>query len=423
MATLPFQPGVRFFPASAPPVVSAIQTGVPLFAGLSAAVKASVVQASSFSEFETQYSAVAKATGASHDALFRTVRHFFENRGERCYIAFLSPLAQPTAKESTPHSLQPFEDLDWEHMLAQAPDADLIALPDLAFLCAPPQAEAQAAARDWTRIWAAVLRACERQLGVFALLDPPADPELARACVLELAKLGMGPTLAHAAAYWPHLETEAATEKAPASRIPPSGAIAAVMQRTDRERGIWKAPANVSLTHVVRASDEDGGARRLLSGTDTEIAVVNLIRSFAGRGVRVWGCRTLLGPPSPRGYIQVVRTLFYIEKHLSEIGRFVVFEPNNEVTWLKFKGLANAWLRQLWLRGALAGERQEDAFALLLGLGESMSAADVQAGVLVMRISVALHYPAEFIELQLRFRIGEHGGGSEASRSRVSVLP
>ncbi|MBY0444020.1 MAG: phage tail sheath subtilisin-like domain-containing protein, partial [Burkholderiales bacterium] len=197
--------------------------------------------------------------------------------------------------------------------------------------------------------------------------------------------------------------------------VPPSGAVAAVIQRVDRLRGVWKAPANEALAQVVKPefSVLQAQAQALLSSQGS--LPCNLIRSFPGRGVRVWGCRTLLDEDgSPWRYLQVRRLLSYIENRLRELGRFCVFEPNNEITWLKLKSLFRSVLSELWLRGALYGRSEEEAFRLYVGLGESMTQDDIMAGRLIFRVELAALYPAEFLELSLRFNVmeGQEGGGA-----------
>ncbi len=130
---------------------------------------------------------------------------------------------------------------------------------------------------------------------------------------------------------------------------------------------------------------------------------LNLVRSFPGKGIKIWGCRTLDNPRVPWRYIQIRRLVSYIEAHMTQLGRAFVFEPNNAITWMKFKGQAYNWLRQLWLKGGLRGTQEDQAFEVLLGIDESMSEADLRAGKMIMKIKLALLIPAEFIELSLTF--------------------
>jgi len=149
-------------------------------------------------------------------------------------------------------------------------------------------------------------------------------------------------------------------------------------------------------------------------------ASVNLIRSFAGRGTRVWGCRTLAGDGvALHRYVQVRRTLSWIEANLKEVCRFAVFEPNSLITWYQLQGLCRAWLRRLWLEGGLAGADEASAFSIRVGLGESMTADDITAGNLVVDVAVALLTPAEFINVTLVLQVGNQ----QVSQTTVSGDP
>ncbi|KAG0187716.1 hypothetical protein DFQ28_005936 [Apophysomyces sp. BC1034] len=352
-------------------------------------------------------------------ALYNTVRHYFDNGGGRCYI--LPVGTYESIKDAEAASVAAtFGQLDFATVLAQAPEATLLAFPDLVLLSSDET--------RWIAAWKKMLTAYRYQRGMFALLDTPADPALARKCLEEIANEEPD-ALAHGAAYWPHLITDypGVAQKPGVNQenwitVPPSGALAAVFQRTDRERGIWKAPANVPLVHVIQPARDYRQADILFQ---KDGASINLIRSFPGRGVRVWGCRTLSPQASPWRYVQVRRTLSYIEASLTELGRFVVFEPNNAITWFKFKARTYAWLHQLWLTGGLAGVREDDAFQLQLGVGESMTQDDVLAGRLILKVLLAAYYPAEFIELCLQFQTAEGHSALltlEAAPSHKSIL-
>ncbi|KWN65856.1 hypothetical protein WM23_07660 [Burkholderia ubonensis] len=296
--------------------------------------------------------------------------------------------------------------------VAQAPTLTLMAVPDLALL---PDHSTE----HWRKVWRAMLDACEARRGLFCLIDTPADPQRARTClddfVNELRNDDPNLTrLANGAAYWPRLKVVERKHTHQMPRwLPPSAAVAAQIQRTDREVGVWKAPANAPLGYVVQPQYPHWAGTALFDDAGESI---NLIRSFPGRGIRVWGCRTLAGPGRPHErYVQTQRLGAYITSSLTEIGRFVVFEPNNEITWFKFKGLASAWLRSLWRKGGLFGSKEEHAFRVLLGLNETMTREDVLAGRMIVQISVALRYPAEFVDLTLQFATSEsHARASEA---------
>lgn len=183
--------------------------------------------------------------------------------------------------------------------------------------------------------------------------------------------------------------------------VPASGAVLAAIQQTDNSRGVWSAPANVSLAHVTRPVYSWLDAEGLFNPYGCSL---NLIRSFPGRGTRIWGCRTLTSDNnSSFRYVQARRLMSWCETNISNLGRMFVFEPNTELTWYKLKGFTMMWLRELWLKGALYGEQESQAYQVLLGLEETMTQEDILAGKMIMNIRLALLAPAEFIEMNLVF--------------------
>lgn len=96
----------------------------------------------------------------------------------------------------------------------------------------------------------------------------------------------------------------------------------------------------------------------------------------------------------------------WIEANLRQICRFAVFEPNNEITWFQVQGLCRAWLRRLWLQGGLAGEDEASAFTIRVGLNDSMTEADIEAGRLRVLVKVSVLHAAEFIDVSLVLALG-----------------
>jgi phage tail sheath protein FI len=187
--------------------------------------------------------------------------------------------------------------------------------------------------------------------------------------------------------------------------LPPSGHVAGIYARTDNDRGVWKAPAN----EVVR------GLTGLLSYITTgeqdilNPRGVNAIRKFEGRGIRVWGARTLSSNPELR-YINVRRFLIYMEASIDRGTQWVVFEPNAPPTWSRVTDSVSAFLHTQWRSGALFGRRPEDAFFVRCD-ETTMTVDDVQNGRLICEIGVAIVRPAEFVI----FRIEQITGFGKAS--------
>ena len=188
--------------------------------------------------------------------------------------------------------------------------------------------------------------------------------------------------------------------------MPPSGAIAGIYAKTDRDRGVWKAPANVSVAAVI------GPTVRLTNEDQDDLNVdvnggksINAIRSFTGKGTLVWGARTLAGNDNEWRYISVRRLFNLIEESLQKATNFVVFESNHAVTWLKVKTLIETYLEGLWRQGALAGATQTDAYFVSVGLGQSMTSQDILEGRMIINIGVAAVRPAEFIVLRFSHKL------------------
>ncbi len=180
--------------------------------------------------------------------------------------------------------------------------------------------------------------------------------------------------------------------------LPPSGFIAGVYARIDRERGVWKAPANVSLNGVIQpailmsASDQEN-----LNLDPTTGKSINVIRSFPGKGILVWGARTLAGNDLEWRYISIKRTVMMIEDSIRLGLQTFVFEPNDANTWVRIKSMVENFLTQLWQNGALMGNKPEHAFGVKIGLGETMTNQDILEKRMIMTVLLALVRPAEFI--------------------------
>ncbi|MGF1989747.1 MAG: phage tail sheath family protein [Nostoc sp. ZfuVER08] len=190
--------------------------------------------------------------------------------------------------------------------------------------------------------------------------------------------------------------------------LPPSAAVAGVYARVDRDKGVWKAPANVSLASIlaptVKISNEE---QENLNIDPTAGKSINAIRSFTGKGTLIWGARTLAGNDNEWRYIPVRRLFNLIEESIQKATAFVVFESNNAITWLKVKSLIESYLEGLWRQGALAGSTPEQAYFVNIGLGKSMTAQDILEGRMIVEIGLAAVRPAEFIILKFSHKLQE----------------
>ncbi len=190
--------------------------------------------------------------------------------------------------------------------------------------------------------------------------------------------------------------------------LPPSAAIAGVYATTDRERGVWKAPANVSLNAVISPTKKITSAdqERLNVEADSGKSI-NAIRAFTGKGIMVWGARTLAGNDNEWRYIPVRRLFNTVEEATKKASEFAVFEPNNAVTWLKVKSMIESYMYGIWQQGALAGAIEEQAYFVNIGLGKTMTQQDILEGKMIVEIGIAAVRPAEFISLKFSHKLQE----------------
>lgn len=186
----------------------------------------------------------------------------------------------------------------------------------------------------------------------------------------------------------------------------PCGAVLGVYCVTDRTRGVWKAPANVSLNNVlgpaitITNDDQEGLNVDPLAGKS-----VNAIRKFTGKGTLIWGSRTLAGNDNEWRYVPVRRLFIMAEESIGKAMNAVVFEPNDANTWGRVKGMIENFLTGLWRDGALAGAKPQDAFFVNVGLGTTMTPFDILEGNLIIEVGMAAVRPAEFIVLKFSHKL------------------
>jgi hypothetical protein len=190
--------------------------------------------------------------------------------------------------------------------------------------------------------------------------------------------------------------------------LSPCGSVAGIYARVDRERGVWKAPANVGVKSIVgpsiKITHEEQESLNVDASTGKSI---NAIRVFTGKGTLVWGARTLAGNDNEWRYVPVRRLYIFIEESVKKATEFVIFEPNDANTWLRTKTMIENFLSTLWRDGALAGAKPDDAFYVKVGLGETMTSLDILEGRMNIEIGLAAVRPAEFIILKFSHKLQE----------------
>ncbi|GAA0473549.1 hypothetical protein Aca07nite_56630 [Actinoplanes capillaceus] len=224
----------------------------------------------------------------------------------------------------------------------------------------------------------------------FAIVDAPDEDDDAALLAWRTTTLAS----THAAVYAPHLRI-VSIDPDPRDRfttVPPSGFVAGVFARTDRLRGVHKAPGNEAVTGIVGLSQSYTQRRQDLLNPGG----VNLIRAFPGRGTRLWGARNATDDTQWR-YVNVRRLFNMIETSVDRATQWVVFEPNTARTWIRIKVSVENFLDQQWRAGALAGTKPEQAYRVRVGLGETMTETDIDQGLIITEVAIAPAKPAEFV--------------------------
>jgi phage tail sheath protein FI len=190
--------------------------------------------------------------------------------------------------------------------------------------------------------------------------------------------------------------------------LPASGPVTGIYAFVDRTRGVWKAPANVSISGIVGpATTFNAGQLDALNIDVTAGKSINAIRAFTGKGTLVYGARTLAGNDNEWRYVSVRRLFNMVEESVKKATEQFVFEPNDANTWVKVKAMISNYLTVLWRQGALVGAKPEHAFYVACGLGATMTAQDILEGKLIVEIGMAAVRPAEFIILRFSHKMQE----------------
>jgi phage tail sheath protein FI len=244
-----------------------------------------------------------------------------------------------------------------------------------------------------------MIEQCERLKYRFAILDPGANLSIA-----DIQTQRKQFDSKYAAIYYPRVNIRDADGNPRA--LAPSGHMAGLYARVDNERGVFKAPGNEVIRHIV-------GLEAVVSRGEHEILNpmpnnINVLRDFrdAGRGLRVYGARCVTSIDDWK-YISVRRLFNFIERSLDLGTQWAVLEPNDDTLWAKLSDSVSLFLARVWLDGGLMGVTKEEAFYVKVGL-TTMTQDDIDNGRLIMEIGIAPVKPAEFVII----RIGQWAGGS-----------
>ena len=448
MSTLyanPNTPGVKITEASLlPPSIVQVSSAIPVFLGYTKQGRLfEPLRITSFKEFTDHFGGpmmhtftlsasfvVMPPLPASLDHFFyECINLYFANGGGACYILPVGHHTDPIIPAS--FVFDAIEKLD---------EPTIIAFPEAVAL----------SMADYGVIVQSALNLCNEMKDRFVLIDTPKNAVLTGATNdLSAYRAILSGNLSYGAAYYPHLEVNqrysideinSKLDAAPATpavpavsladlkssgsadylkalnaltpyvkmTLPPSALLAGVYAKTDRERGVWKAPANIALQGVVKPlvaiSDSTQEALNVDATTGKSI---NAIRAFAGQGTLVWGARTLAGNSNEWRYIPVRRLFITVEESVKKAIAQFVFENNDAKTWVKVSSMVNSYLNGIWKEGALLGAKAEDAYFVNVGLGTTMTAQDVLEGKMIVRIGLSAVRPAEFIVLEFSHFINQ----------------
>ncbi|MBI4606080.1 MAG: phage tail sheath family protein [Planctomycetes bacterium] len=311
----------------------------------------------SFAEFERVFGSPLPVS-EKHAFLAYSVRAFFENGGTRCHVV---RVADPTKDHA--EGLEALRSVD-----------------EVSILCLPGV--------TLPAVQAAMIAHCEALGDRIALLDPDpeADPAAVRAQRERLRSDG-----GFAALYYPWVRPPAA---AAGLALPPSGFVAGVCARTDREQGVWRAPTG----EVLGAADV---SRRLSTAEQDSLmgAGISVLRWIADRGVLVWGARTVSSDREWK-YVNVRRFFLFLEESIHDGTEWAVFEPNDEPLWARLRASVADFLLGLWREGALQGAAPDEAFFVRADR-TTMTQDDLDQGRTVIVVGTAPIRPAEFVVLRV----------------------
>ena len=384
--------------AAVPTAIVPVATDLPVFIGYTAkaeedekTVTGVAVRIDSFGAFERIFGGrKAPAGGALPFLLYDSVRLFYLNGGGNCFVVSVGGYGAGIALAPLLKAV----------VTATQAAATMTVVPDAVRL--PPA--------DFSTLAEAMLADASGSMARIALLDVPAGESSkpgeaygpAHAQGVAEFRTAVGMTgLDYGAAYFPFLLCQ--LDDGTRVQVPASGAVAGIIAQVDRTQGVNTAPANVSISGIIGPSVKvDDPDQEQLNLDPASGKSVNAIRLFTGRGTLVWGARTLDGNSQDWRYIQVRRTVIYLEQSIRAALHPFVFEPNVAATWQTATGLIDGFLIEQWKQGKLQGAKAADAFSVQCGLGTTMTAEDIEAGLLKASILVAVAHPAEFIVITIQ---------------------
>lgn len=453
---------ITTFPSS----VAEVETAIPAFVGYTQKAKKNKtndlllkpLRISSMTEFERYYgdcayddialnintkgdSFVTKSFTPPDPSylLWYAMKLFFDNGGDKCYIVSVGLYQSPAVVDNEgDRSDDPTVNaglLDGVKALKKEDEPTLLVVPEAVKLDSA----------DYQKLVQAMLSQCNALQDRFAIFDMYQGDTTLNSAELATNRGYFGSNhLKYGACYYPFVKTlmshevnndmsnvlvsvnggrvvtlgslkrthpdafNFAREKVKKARVilPPSAAIAGVYSTNDRNQGVWKSPANVSLASVLEPMVKiDTRYQEDLNVDVMSGKSVNALRMFRGRGTLVWGARTLDGNDNEWRYVPVRRFFNMVEESVKKSTEWAVFEPNNANTWNKVQSMIETYLTRKWREGALVGVKPSYAFFVRCGLGSTMTANDIQLGRMNVEIGMAVVRPAEFIVFKFSHKL------------------
>lgn len=374
-------------PASGPPPIQASETGTAGAVGVTERGPAQAVAIANFAEFTQVFgAAIAEPVATLRDrwALNQTdggqwwrfalsVQGYFENGGRRMYVVRVA--------QADLNLLTVDDFCAAIGMLQQVRDVALCLAPGM-----------------WSaRIHDALISQCTGSGDRMAILDAPEGLDVAG--VLSFRRRFNSSV---AALYYPCLMVADVLASRSVS-LAPSGHIAGIYARVERERGVQKAPANELVKGITNL-------RTLFSSADQvrlNAEGVNTLRSFPGRGILVWGARTLSQERTEWKYVNVRRLFIFLERSIADGIAWAVFEPNDELLWSNIQRTVNDFMQSLWRRGMLIGSTPQQAYFVHCDR-TTVTQNDLDNGRLTCVVGVAALRPAEFVILRIGQWTADH---------------
>ncbi len=348
-------------------------TGVPAFLGFASQEIAPVQAIYGWSHFTSLFSKDLEATH-SDDTLAAAVRGFFQNGGELCY--FVSAGDHTAIDSGLRIALERIETIE---------DVDLVCFPSLMNF-----------SQQATALQQQIIQWCDTGQQRFAILDALPNQE-----VDGVVNQWQDLTGTNAAIYYPWLIVTSPSGFGRMT-VPPCGHIAGCYARTDREKGSYQAPANISLEGILDLSRDLTNEEQARLDP---VGVVNCIRVFPGRGIRPWGAHTISGQVQWR-HVNVRRLFLSLNRWLNFTMATLAFEPNNRALWARIRRTVSTHLNDLYSRGALAGSSPSQAFYVRCDASTTPEYIR-NAGQVVVEIGIAPVTPSEFIVVRIVYGAGE----------------